>query len=199
MLAAKLAREVGRRDLAVAAAKDAAQNDVFLVEAGYPMIEARPSAPEIALVHAIIRQESTFNTGIVSSAGARGLMQLMPGTAQLVATKLGIKHNNAKLTADPEYNVKLGSAYLADMIDRFNGSYIMAIAAYNAGPTRVRQWIDTYGDPRGEAIDPVDWLELIPIYETRNYVQRVMEAMLVYRARIQGAKADLNLDRELRR
>ncbi|MBP2294672.1 lytic transglycosylase domain-containing protein [Azospirillum rugosum] len=199
VLAAKLAREVGRRDLAVAAAKDAAQSDVFLVEAGYPMIEARPSAPEIALVHAIIRQESTFSTGVVSSAGARGLMQLMPGTAQLVATKLGIKHNNAKLTADPEYNVKLGSAYLADMIDRFNGSYIMAIAAYNAGPTRVRQWIDSYGDPRGEAIDPVDWLELIPIYETRNYVQRVMEAMLVYRARIQGAKADLNLDRELRR
>lgn len=199
VLAAKLAREVGRRDLAVAAAKDAAQNDVFLVEAGYPMIDARPSAPEIALVHAIIRQESTFNTGIVSSAGARGLMQLMPGTAQLVANKLGLKHNNTKLTSDPDYNVKLGSAYLADMIDRFNGSYVMAIAAYNAGPTRVRQWIDTYGDPRTEAIDVVDWMELIPIYETRNYVQRVMEAMLVYRARIHGAKADLNLDKELRR
>lgn len=199
VLAAKLAREVGRRDLAVAAAKDAAQNDVFLVEAGYPMIESRPSAPEIALVHAIIRQESTFNTRVVSSAGARGLMQLMPGTAQLVASKLGVKHDNAKLISDPDYNVRLGSTYLADMIDRFNGSYIMAIAAYNAGPTRVRQWIDTYGDPRGEAIDAVDWLELIPIYETRNYVQRVMEAMLVYRARIQGAKAELNLDKEIRR
>lgn len=200
VLAAKLAREVGRRDLAVAAAKDAAQNDVFLVEAGYPMIQARPSAPELALVQAIIRQESTFNSNIVSSAGARGLMQLMPGTAQLVAAKLGIKRSDtAKLTSDPDYNVRLGSAYLADLIDRFNGSYIMAIAAYNAGPTRVSQWINTYGDPRGQSIDPVDWLELIPIYETRNYVQRVMEAMLVYRARIQGARADLNLDKELRR
>jgi len=199
VLAAKLAKEVGRRDLAVASAKDAAQNEVFLVEAGYPMIDARPSAPEIALVHAIIRQESTFNTSIVSSAGARGLMQLMPGTAQLVANKLGLKHNQAKLTSDPAYNVTLGSAYLADMIDRFNGSYILAIASYNAGPSRIRQWLDTYGDPRTEAIDVVDWLELIPFSETRNYVQRVMEAMLVYRARIQGARADLNLDKELRR
>ncbi len=199
VLAARLAREVGRRDLAVAAAKDAAQNEVFLVEAGYPTIDARPDSPELALVHAIIRQESTFNTAVVSSAGARGLMQLMPSTAQLVANKLGLKHTHAKLTSDPAYNVRLGSAYLSDMIDRFNGSYILAIASYNAGPNRVRQWLDSYGDPRTEAIDVIDWLELIPIYETRNYVQRVMEAMLVYRARIQGAKADLNLDKELRR
>lgn len=198
-LAARLAQEVGRRDLAVAAAKDAAQNEIYLVDAGYPVIDARPEAPEIALVHAIIRQESTFNTQIVSSAGARGLMQLMPGTAQLVATKLGLKHTHAKLTSDPGYNVKLGSAYLAEMIDRFNGSYILAIAAYNAGPARVRQWLDTYGDPRSGTIDAVDWLELIPIYETRNYVQRVMEGLLVYRARLQGGRAELNLDRELRR
>lgn len=198
-LAARLASELGRRDLAVAAAKDAAQNDIFLVEAGYPMIDARPAAPELALVHGIIRQESTFNTRIVSSAGARGLMQLMPGTAQLVAGKLGLKHTNARLTSDPGYNVTLGSAYLSDLIDRFNGSYVLAIAGYNAGPGRVRQWIQTYGDPRSEAIDVVDWIELIPIYETRNYVQRVMEAVLVYRARLQGAKAELNLDRDLRR
>ncbi len=85
------------------------------------------------------------------------------------------------------------------MIDRFNGSYILAIAGYNAGPGRVRQWIQAYGDPRSGNIDPVDWIELIPIYETRNYVQRVMEAVLVYRARLQGPNADLNLDRDLRR
>ncbi len=198
-LAARLATELGRRDLAVAAAKDAAQNDVFLVDAGYPMIDARPSTPEAALIHGIIRQESTFNTQIVSSAGARGLMQLMPTTAQLVAGKLGLKHTNARLTSDPGYNVTLGSAYLAELIDRFNGSYVLAIAGYNAGPGRVRQWIQTYGDPRTGTIDVVDWIELIPIHETRNYVQRVMEATLVYRARLQGARADLNLDRDLRR
>ncbi|CAO3421328.1 lytic transglycosylase domain-containing protein [Azospirillum doebereinerae] len=196
-LAARLANEVGRRDLSVAAAKDAAQNDVFLVEAGYPMIDARPNSPELALVHGIIRQESTFNTRVVSSAGARGLMQLMPATAQTVAGKLGLKHTNARLTSDPGYNVTLGSAYLSELIDRFNGSYVMAIAGYNAGPGRVRQWIQTYGDPRTEAIDVVDWIELIPIYETRNYVQRVMEAVIVYRARL-GA-GELNLDRDLRR
>ncbi len=198
-LAARLASAVGRRDLAVAAAKDAAQNDVFLVEAGYPMIDARPASPELALVHGIIRQESTFNTRVVSSAGARGLMQLMPATAQLVAGKLGLKHANGRLTSDPDYNVTLGSAYLSDLIDRFNGSYVLAIAGYNAGPNRVRQWIQTYGDPRSGSIDVVDWIELIPIYETRNYVQRVMEAVLVYRSRLEGTKADLNLDRDLRR
>lgn len=198
-LAARLAGEIGRRDLAVAAAKDAAQNEVFLVDAGYPVIEERPSAPEPALIHGIIRQESTFNTQIVSSAGARGLMQLMPSTAQLVAGKLGLKHSVPRLTADPAFNMTLGSAYLSELIDRFNGSYILAIAGYNAGPGRVRQWIQAYGDPRSGNIDPVDWIELIPIYETRNYVQRVMEAVLVYRAKLQGPSADLNLDRDLRR
>ncbi|PWC32463.1 lytic transglycosylase domain-containing protein [Azospirillum sp. TSO35-2] len=198
-LAARLGSELGRRDLAVAAAKDAAQNDVFLVEAGYPMIDFRPPSPELALVHGIIRQESTFNPQIVSSAGARGLMQLMPTTAQLVATKLGLKHTNARLTADPGYNVTLGSAYLAELIDRFNGSWVLAIAGYNAGPNRVRQWIQTYGDPRTEAVDVVDWIELIPISETRNYVQRVMEAVQVYRVRLTSERAEPNLDRDLRR
>jgi len=183
----------------VAAAKDAAQNEVFLVEAGYPMIDARPSAPELALIHGIIRQESTFNPTIVSSAGARGLMQLMPTTAQLVAGKLGLKHTNARLTADPGYNVTLGSAYLAELIDRFNGSWVLAIAGYNAGPNRVRQWLQTYGDPRTETIDVVDWIELIPISETRNYVQRVLEAVQVYRARLSGDRAEPNLDKDLRR
>jgi soluble lytic murein transglycosylase len=199
-LAARLAREVGRRDLAVAAAKDAAQENIFLVEAGYPMIKTDVGNPELALIHAIIRQESTFNTNVVSSAGARGLMQLMPGTAQLVATRLGIKkHQQGRLISDPDYNVRLGAAYLDEMIERFNGSYVLAIASYNAGPSRTRQWIETFGDPRTGSVDVVDWIELIPISETRNYVQRVMEAMLVYRARIHGDKAELNLDRELRR
>lgn len=200
-LAARLAREMHRPDLAVAAAKDAAQNAVYLVEAGYPVIRTESGGnPEPALVHALIRQESTFNPAIVSSAGARGLMQLMPGTAQLVANKLGIKkHQHAKLTTDPQYNIRLGSAYISDMIERYGGSYMLAVASYNAGPSRVSQWINTYGDPRGTGIDAVDWVELIPIYETRNYVQRVMEGLLVYRARLHGGRAELNLERELRR
>jgi len=199
VLAARLAKEAGRPDLAIAAAKDAAQNDVYLVEAGYPVIRPPASAPEPALVHSLIRQESTFNPNIVSSAGARGLMQLMPATAQLVAKQLGIKqHNHAKLISDPQYNMRLGQAYMADLIERFNGSYVLAIASYNAGPGRVRGWMDTFGDPRTEAVDIVDWIELIPIYETRNYVQRVMEAMLVYRARL-GTGGEMDLERELRR
>lgn len=199
-LAARLARELGRPDLAVAAAKDAAQNEIYLVEAGYPVIRADAASPEPALVHALIRQESTFNPTIVSSAGARGLMQLMPGTAQLVAGKLGIKkHQTAKLTADPQYNIRLGSAYITEMIERYGGSYVLAVASYNAGPNRVSQWLNVYGDPRAPGVDVVDWVEMIPIYETRNYVQRVMEGLLVYRARLHGGRAELNLERELRR
>lgn len=198
-LAARLARELGRRDLAVAAAKDAAQNDVFLTETGYPVIDTPRQTPEVALVHGIIRQESTFNTNVVSSAGARGLMQLMPATAKLVAKQIGVRHTHQRLVTDPAYNVTLGSAYMADLLDRFNGSYILAIASYNAGPGRVRGWLDQFGDPRTEAVDPVDWIELIPISETRNYVQRVMEATIVYRARLQGGRAELDLEKELRR
>ncbi|NYZ11990.1 lytic transglycosylase domain-containing protein [Azospirillum sp. RWY-5-1] len=199
VLAGRLARDVGRPDLAVAAAKDAAQNEVYLTEVGYPLVSASRNATEVSLVHAIIRQESTFNTNVVSSAGARGLMQLMPTTAQLVAKQLGIRHTHARLTADPDYNVLLGSTYIGDLVDRFNGSYVLAIAGYNAGPGRVRQWIDQFGDPRTEAIDVVDWMELIPIYETRNYVQRVLEALLVYRSKLQGGRAELDMARELRR
>ena len=200
-LAARLARELRRPDLAVAAAKDAAQDEIYLVEAGYPVIRTGgDGTPEPALVHALIRQESTFNPNVVSSAGARGLMQLMPGTAQLVANKLGIKkHQNAKLISDPQYNIRLGSAYIAEMIERYNGSYVLAVASYNAGPSRVSQWLNIYGDPRAAGVDVLDWVELIPISETRNYVQRVMEAMLVYRARLHGGRAELNLERELQR
>ncbi|MCW2246286.1 soluble lytic murein transglycosylase [Azospirillum fermentarium] len=199
-LAARLARDIGRPDLAIAAAKDKVQEGIFLTETGYPTIDLSGiPAPEGPLVLSLIRQESTFNPLIVSSAGARGLMQLMPQTAQLVASKLGIKHTQAKLTADPRHNVRLGSAYIADMLDRYNGSYVLAIASYNAGPNRVRQWLDQFGDPRTEAVDVLDWIELIPFSETRNYVQRVMEATIVYRARLQGARADLDLARLLHR
>jgi soluble lytic murein transglycosylase len=199
-LAARLARDLGAPDVAIAVAKQAVRDDVYLMDVGYPTIKTAGPEPEPALVHAIIRQESTFNTEIVSPAGARGLMQLMPATARLVAKKLNVKkHTDAKLIADPAYNVRLGSTYLADMIDRFGGSYILAIAAYNAGPQRVGEWMNLYGDPRSPSVDPVEWIERIPFTETRNYVQRVMEALLVYRGRFHGAGAALDLARELSR
>jgi len=139
---------------------------------------------EWALVHAIIRQESVFDVQARSPVGARGLMQLMPATAKEVAGKLGIPHSASWLTTNPSHNITLGSAYLSRMIERYDGAYPMAIAAYNAGPGRVDRWIKQFGDPRKGEIDWVDWIELIPIYETRNYVQRVMEGVYVYRLRL---------------
>jgi soluble lytic murein transglycosylase len=195
-----LAREIARPDLAVTVAKQAVQEGVTLVNAGYPVVDM-PNLGwlEPALVHSLIRQESTFNENAVSPAGARGLMQLMPTTAKQVASQLGMQHTNSRLTSDPDYNIALGSAYMRELLDRFNGSYVLAIAAYNAGPGRVREWLQANGDPRGEGVDVVDWIELIPVYETRNYVQRVMEAVHVYRARINGGSVKLLLEEDLRR
>ena len=198
-LVARIALELGRQDVAVATARAAVQHEVTLLSAGYPRIEVRSDRPEPALVHAIIRQESIFNAGAVSPAGARGLMQLMPATAQQVAGKLGLRHTQARLTADPGYNVQLGSAYLQEMVERFNGSYVLAIAAYNAGPGRVRQWLERYGDPRAEGVDVIDWIETIPFNETRNYVQRVMEGLQVYRQRLGAPDAPLRIVEDLRR
>ena len=113
-------------------------------------------------------------------------MQLMPGTARDVAGRLGVPFIQDKLTRDPAYNVQLGSQYLAEMLQRFGGSYELALAAYNAGPNRVARWLDTIGDPRAGKIDMVDWIEMIPFRETRNYVQRIMEGVGVYRDRLNG-------------
>ncbi|NQZ14672.1 MAG: lytic transglycosylase domain-containing protein [Alphaproteobacteria bacterium] len=136
---------------------------------------------EWALIHALMRQESRFDQKAKSHAGARGLMQLMPATAKQTARKLGVSHRTDWLTSRPDHNILLGSRYLREMLDRYNGYYPMAIAAYNAGPGRVDRWITEIGDPRTGAIDMITWAELIPIYETRNYVQRVMEGVYVYR------------------
>ncbi len=135
-----------------------------------------------ALIHALIKQESGFVPTAMSRVGAMGYMQLMPDTAKNVAKDLGIRYNVRKLT-DPAYNVKLGSHYIKGLIDRFNGSKMLAIAAYNAGPHNSERWIREFFDPRKEKdIDKVvDWIELITYYETRNYVQRIMENMIVYK------------------
>ena len=182
-LIAKLAHDIESLYFAVEANKDAQQfSQTFVFDHGYPVFhDLPPTVVEKSLVHAIIYRESMFDTEAISPAGARGLMQLMPATAQETARKNNLRYGKAYLTDDPKLNIMLGSAYLQKLIDRYDGFYPMAIAAYNAGPGRVDQWISTFGDPRRGDIDPLDWIESIPIYETRNYVQRVMESYFVYR------------------
>ena len=147
-----------------------------------------------ALAYAIARQESAFNPAAVSPANARGLLQLLPGTAKGVARRHGIAYSPDRLTSDAGYNATLGAHYLGEQIDSFGGSYILTFIAYNAGPKRVPQWIARYGDPTGRPIDDVvDWIERIPFPETRNYVQRVMENYEVYKVRL-GQKAEIEHD-----
>lgn len=185
LLVAQLARESERPREAVRAAKRANQLDNVIGAAGYPLWPLpeldEDTGPERALVLAVIRQESGFDRRAISSAGARGMMQLMPATAKRVAKDLSVPYSRLKLIEDPGYNIRLGGAYLDRMLDRFGGSAPLALAAYNAGPHRVTRWIREYGDPRTKAIDMLDWIETIPFRETRNYVQRVMEAVPVYR------------------
>ena len=154
------------------------------------------SPVERAVVYGLTRQESEFQPLAKSHAGARGLMQLMPRTAQLVARRYGLSHNTDKLIDDPSHNVALGAAHLGELIEGYRGSYILTFAAYNAGPGRVRQWIDMFGDPRDPAVDPVDFVESIPVSETRRYVQRVMQNVQVYRSRLKDAQRSLRSDLE---
>ncbi len=183
-LAARLAAGFGLPDLAVAIARRAGRDGVMLTEAGWPLAVDPPAGPvEPALALGLIRQESNFNTEALSPVGARGLMQLMPATAQAVAHRLGDGSVNlAALSTDPAYNMRLGTAYLGGLLDQFGGAMPYAVAGYNAGPGRVADWLAANGDPAAGGIDMVDWIELIPFSETRNYVQRVVENVVVYRA-----------------
>lgn len=198
-LVADLTIEQTRPDFAVRLARHTLHDEVSRPELGYPL---RPlpdaAAPERALVLAVIRQESSFDARAISPSGALGLMQLMPITARRTASGLGLRYVSSRLTGDPDYNVQLGSAYLASLLNDFGGNYALAIAAYNAGPGRVRQWMHDNGDPRSPKVDVVDWVELIPRDETRNYVQRVLEALHIYRERLAGTVVDLSLERDLR-
>lgn len=184
-MATDLAREYGRADLGIIAAKRSIRTGSGYLDAAYPIHEHVPlgRAPDPALVHAIMRQESLFNSNAISSAGARGLMQLMPATAKRMAQSLKLDYDTDRLTGDPSFNIAVGRAYLRRLLDRWDGQEVLTIASYNAGPTRVRQWINEYGDPRDPEVDLVDWIEMIPYSETRNYVQRVMEGTYVYRRR----------------
>jgi soluble lytic murein transglycosylase len=193
---AQLANDLERYDLAVRIGKRAVQRNILLDNEAYPVPDyLMPERPEKALLLGLIRQESMFNSSITSPANAIGLTQLLPSTARALARELGLSFSVSRLT-DPAYNLRLGSRYLADRIEQFDGSLILAIASYNAGPARVRQWLESIGDPR-EGRDPVDWVELIPVEETRNYVQRVLEATQIYRARLNKGAAKLGLRRDL--
>lgn len=201
---ARLAESIGRPDLAIRAAKRAARDGYVWVEHLFPAVQV-PFAKtdeelEHALVLAVARQESGFHAKAKSHAGARGLMQLMPRTARFIARKLRIKYAKKPLTSNPAYNVTLGSTYLADMIKQYDGSYLLALAAYNAGPRNVQRWIRKNGDPRRDPnVDVVDWIESIPLSETRNYVQRVLEGLQVYRWQLGQKPSVPSLERDLAR
>jgi len=139
---------------------------------------------ELPAIYAVARQESAFQVAAVSPAGARGLLQLMPATAREVAGRLGLPFSADRLSTDAAYNTTLGAAFLGSLVAHFNGSYAMSFAAYNAGEGRVQEWARMYGDPRRHDVDVIDWIERIPYDETRNYVQRTLENLQIYRARM---------------
>jgi len=188
VLAARLAQSIGAHQVAITIAETAesrgAPMDLFsFPKDGLPQ-NAALAAIDKAAVYAITRQESRFQVDAVSSAGARGLMQLMPGTAKETAAKVGVDYSATRLVTDGAYNALLGSTYLAAQLNRYDGSLVLAAAAYNAGAGNANKWISAYGDPRSSRVDPVVWIELIPFQETRKYVQRVLGNYLVYRARL---------------
>lgn len=202
VLLAGIADEYQASDIGVRGAKAGLAKGIVSPDAAYPLVSyplLREPFVERPLMLALSRQESEMNPSAISHAGARGLMQFMPRTAQLEARKRGLPYRKSWLTDDPGYNMTLGGQHLDTLLSQFNGSYIMTAAAYNAGPSRPRQWIEDYGDPRLGEIDPIDWVELIPFSETRNYVQRVLENTQVYRHRISGEPVEIRLSEDLKR
>jgi soluble lytic murein transglycosylase len=197
-----IALDYNRLRQAVRAAKAGRLQGITLAERAYPLIDlpsGAPISPEAALTLSVIRQETEFDPRAVSGAGARGIMQMMPATARETARMLDMPYDFGRLTDDPEYNLILGMAHLDEVVTDYDGSLVMALAAYNAGGHRVRRWVANYGDPRTGEIDPIDWAESIPFSETRNYVQRVIENVQVYRARMAqaGEPTELGLRTDL--
>ncbi len=184
----------GGAPMTVRFAKFASSNGVDIDHWGFP-ITAMPRwkqmgpSVEKALVFGLTRQESEFNAAAGSHAGAKGLMQIMPGTAKLITRQYKLRYDPKRLTSDPSYNVTLGASHLGDLVRDFRGSYILTLVAYNAGPGRSIEWIGRYGDPRSSKVDPIDWVESIPFTETRNYVQKVLQNTHVYRGRLDPASA----------
>ncbi|MBJ7253346.1 MAG: lytic transglycosylase domain-containing protein [Sphingomonadaceae bacterium] len=190
-----LSQALGRPDLAVMAGRAARSDGIpDLLGNSYPIVNVPAAHSQTwTLAHAIMRQESQFDRAAVSHAGARGLMQLMPGTARETSGKISMAYRPDALTIDTDYNIALGATYIERMLDYYDGSYPLAIAAYNGGPGNVNKWLRAYGDPRTGSIDMMDWIEKIPLSETRDYVYRVLENAVMYdhlhpeKARVQSS------------
>lgn len=197
---AGLALQANEPYVALKLAKAAADKGVIWPSAYFPLPELTgldlPVRTELAL--AIARRESEFHPEVISPAGARGLMQVMPGTAKLMAQKTGLAYDAPRLTGDWRYNARLGAAYLDQLIGEFGNSPILVAVGYNAGPGRSRSWIAELGDPRAPGVDPVDWIEAIPFRETQTYVMRVAESLPIYRARLTGRTGPLDFTAELK-
>ena len=195
LMLSKILNDFNQVSFSIFVGKKAIYNNIYIPSLNFPvpntelmnLINKNTEIP-LPVTLAITRQESAFDTKAKSRAGARGLMQLMPRTARITAKKNNYKYKRIYLTSRPAYNVSIGSFYFKEMLNKFNGSYVLALAAYNAGPSRVNRWLKTYGDPRKNEIDPVTWMELIPISETRNYVQRVIEGIYMYRMLVKNEK-----------
>ena len=188
-LVARLGENSRRVDLAIKASNKSFEKDINLYHFGYPTISYKlASGLEKELVYAVIRQESIFDEKAHSRAGARGLMQLMPATAKRVSKKINLKYSKSSLKTNPQYNVALGSFYLKSLIENYNGSYLLALVGYNAGPRNAGKWIKKFGDPRKKNVDPISWIEQIPIKETRLYVKKVLSNLQVYRQKNQRSK-----------
>ncbi|HEV2044319.1 MAG TPA: lytic transglycosylase domain-containing protein, partial [Sphingomicrobium sp.] len=182
VLASEYGNTIGRKDLAVWTARAARNNgSAFYYRSAFPTHASNaPSGKMWSLVHGITRQESSFDRSAMSRVGARGMMQLMPGTAREESGKLSVGYDLGRLTSDPAYNVMLGSSYFRRMVNQWDGNYVLAVASYNAGAGNVRKWVRAYGDPRSAGVDTLRWIEQIPFSETKGYVQRVMENSVVY-------------------
>ena len=203
VLLAELAKATGKPKLALTIAKIAFNRDLPVGAYALPL-GVLPEFKSLldehvdpALVHALSRQESEFKPDAKSSVGATGLMQLMPPTARVVAKQYNVKYEAAQLT-NPVYNIQLGEAFLGDLIHGYSGSYVLALAAYNAGGGRVQEWTKQFGDPRNPDVDPIDWIERIPFTETRDYVKKIMETLQLYRSRL-GDDVTLQLVQDLNR
>ena len=197
---ADMALQMDEPHIALLVAKAAAERGVILPRAYFPVPDMVPEGLVVsrALALSIARRESEFDVGVVSPAGAKGLMQVMPGTAKMMADVTGLPFDEAKLTTDPAYNVAHGAAYLRTLVDEFGPSVALVASGYNAGPGRPRGWITAFGDPRNADVDVVDWVETIPLSETRTYVMRVVESLVIYRAKLKGAVGPVRISAELR-
>ncbi len=197
---ADLALQMNEPHIAVLIGKAAAERGVIIPRAYFPVPDMVPDGLKVsrALALAIARRESEFDPAARSKADARGLMQVLPSTAKIVAAELGLEYEAGKLLTDPAFNVQMGAGYLAKMVQEFGPSIALVASGYNAGPGRPRRWIGEFGDPRQAETDIVDWVETIPFTETRTYVMRVVEGVVIYRAKLRGSVGPVRISDELR-